>query len=115
MARILIIDDETDVRIATRRILERAGHEVTEASSGEEGVESFNKNPADLIITDIMMPGQGGVETVAQLREQHPGLRIIAMSAHALDELPEASKYLPPEPLLRPSPSTRSRRWSTRC
>lgn len=54
MARILIIDDETDVRIATRRILERAGHEVTEASSGEEGVESFNKNPADLIITDIM-------------------------------------------------------------
>ena len=102
MARILVIDDEADVRTATRRILERSGHEVMEASSGEEGVESFNQNPADLIITDIVMPGQGGVETVALLREQNPGLRIIAMSAHALDELPEAAKFGAARTIVKP-------------
>ncbi len=53
----------------------------------------YRTSPADLIITDILMPGQGGVETVAQLREENPGLRIIAMSAHALDELLEAAKF----------------------
>ncbi len=102
MARILIIDDEPEIRIATRRILERAGHDVIEASTGEEGVEAFKATPADLIITDILMPGQGGVETVAQLREESPGLRIIAMSAHALDELPEAAKLGAARTIVKP-------------
>ena len=102
MARILIIDDEVEVRVVTRQILERAGHEVIEASTGEDGVKMFKTTPADLIITDILMPGQGGVETVAQLREENPGLRIIAMSAHALDELPEAAKFGAARTIVKP-------------
>ena len=102
MARILIIDDEPEVRTATRRILVRAGHDVLEASTGEEGVKVFAEAPADLVITDIIMPGQGGVETVAQLRELDGGVRIIAMSAHGLDELPEAAQLGAARTIVKP-------------
>ena len=62
----------------------------------------YRASPADLIITDILMPGQGGVETVAQLREENPGLRIIAMSAHTLDELLEAAKFGAARTIVKP-------------
>lgn len=62
----------------------------------------YRASPADLIITDILMPGQGGVETAAQLREENPGLHIIAMSAHALDELPEAAKFGAARTIVKP-------------
>ena len=102
MARILVVDDELDVRVATRRILERSGHEVIEAGTGEEGIEALETTAVDLVITDIMMPGQGGVESLAQMRELYSGLRIIAMSAHALDELPEAQRLGAARTIVKP-------------
>jgi len=102
MARILVIDDEREVRIATRRILERAGHEMVEAGTGEEGIEVLESTAVDLVITDIMMPGQGGVESLAQMRELYSGLRVIAMSAHALDELPEAKRLGAARTIVKP-------------
>ena len=102
MARILVVDDEREVRIATRRILEKSGHEVVEASTGEEGIEVLESTAVDLVITDIMMPGQGGVESLAQMRELYSGLRIIAMSAHALDELPEAQRLGAARTIVKP-------------
>lgn len=102
MARILVVDDERDVRVATRKILERAGHEILEAATGEEGIEVLESEAVDLVITDIMMPGQGGVESLAQMRELYSGLRIIAMSAHALDELPEAQRLGAARTIVKP-------------
>ena len=102
MARILVIDDEREVRIATRNILERSGHEVVEASTGEEGIGVLKTTAVDLVITDIVMPGQGGVESLAQMRELYSGLRIIAMSAHALDELPEAKRMGAVRAIIKP-------------
>ena len=64
MARIMVIDDNTETRMAVRRILERAGHQVIEATNGEEGARLFSQNPPDLLITDIAMPGKDGVETL---------------------------------------------------
>lgn len=102
MARILVVDDERDVRVAVRRILEKADHEVLEAGTGEEGIEVLESEAVDLVITDIMMPGQGGVESLAQMRELYSGLRIIAMSAHALDELPEAQRLGAARTIVKP-------------
>ena len=102
MSRILAVDDEREVRIATRRILERSGHEIVEASTGEEGLEVLETTAVDLVITDIMMPGQGGVESLAQMRERYSGLRVIAMSAHALDELPEAKRLGAARAIIKP-------------
>jgi CheY-like chemotaxis protein len=88
----MVIDDEDEIRLAVRRILSRDGHDVTEAETGEEGLALIENNPVDLVITDIVMPGEGGLDTVARLHRRNPGVRIIAMSALAVEELPEAER-----------------------
>jgi CheY-like chemotaxis protein len=60
MAKILIVDDEEDVRMVTRTILERAGHEVIEAASGNEGLKVLENHKPDLVILDVMMPDMSG-------------------------------------------------------
>ena len=80
MARILIIDDDASIRTAFRPFLERAGHEVIEAKDGRTGIELHEARPADLVITDLYMPGHDGIETIRHLRRQYPGLKIIAWS-----------------------------------
>ena len=80
MARILVFDDDKDMREAVRGILEEAGHEVEEAPNGEEGIDLFREEPSDIVITDIRMPQKSGNETILELRTEFPGVKIIAMS-----------------------------------
>src|SRR5438270_13957327 len=80
MARILIIDDEALVRTMIERILTRSGHEITLATDGKEGVEKYKIAPANLVLVDLVMPTQEGLETIIQLRRECPTLPIIAMS-----------------------------------
>lgn len=80
MARILVIDDEELARFTLREILEEAGHEVMEASNGNEGTASQRTNPCDLVITDMIMPEKEGLETIAELKGEYPDLKIIAIS-----------------------------------
>lgn len=80
MARILVIDDETEIRTLLRRVLERDGYEVTEASDGNVGARLYREKPTDLIITDIIMPEQEGIETIMELRRDFPDAKIIAVS-----------------------------------
>jgi two-component system response regulator (stage 0 sporulation protein F) len=78
--RILIIDDDHHIRKMLRKILERENYIVSEASNGEEGCLRFFKQPADLIITDLVMPGISGIETTVAIKEDHPDARFILMS-----------------------------------
>ncbi len=80
MSKILVIDDEEDIRDALQIILESAGHEVMVASDGNEAIELQRSKPADLIITDIIMPEKDGVNTIREIRHEFPGIRIIAIS-----------------------------------
>lgn len=80
MARIILIDDDDAVRAATRRALDRAGHEVREASDGEAGLALLAESGADLVITDIFMPGQDGIVTLRRIRKEFPGVKVIAVS-----------------------------------
>ena len=80
MARILIIDDEDELRSMLRQMLEQTGHEVTEAVNGAEGIQLYEQDRPDLIITDIIMPEKEGVETIIALRRADPDLPIIAIS-----------------------------------
>jgi CheY-like chemotaxis protein len=80
MACILIVDDEDLVRRVVRQILEHAGHQIFEATNGYEALDVFGKIKPDLVITDIIMPRKEGVETIAELIQQNPRLKIIAMS-----------------------------------
>lgn len=80
MARILVVDDEEIVRVTLRQMLEKAGHQVFEAANGLEALRAFEKREADLVITDIIMPEKEGIETIMELRQRKPDLKIIAMS-----------------------------------
>ena len=80
MARILIIDDNPDMRVVLRAMLETEDHEIVEADNGAAGVDLYVQNPTDLVITDIMMPGQDGIETLLSLKADYPDIRIIVIS-----------------------------------
>ncbi len=80
MARILVIDDDADARAMLEQILKAAGHEVILAADGKEGVKQHCTRPADLVITDLYMPNQDGVETIREFRSRFPAVAIIAMS-----------------------------------
>lgn len=80
MARILVIDDDEQIRDLIRSLLEALGHEVMEAEDGQVGLESFQSKPAELVITDILMPNKEGIQTIMEIRRDYPETRIIAIS-----------------------------------
>jgi CheY-like chemotaxis protein len=67
-----------------RDVLEKAGHRVTVRHDGSKGLTAHLADPADLLITDLVMPGMEGIEAIAQFRRRHPALKIIAMSGGGL-------------------------------
>ena len=80
MARILVIDDDEDIRETVRRVLDSRGHSVELASDGSLGIAALAQHAPDLVITDVFMPRQDGVETLLELRKAFPRLKVIAMS-----------------------------------
>jgi CheY-like chemotaxis protein len=80
MARLLIIDDDVQFRLTLREILEQAGYEVVEASDGREGLQRSQATHMDVILLDLLMSGQEGLETMRALRQADPQVKIIAMS-----------------------------------
>jgi two-component system chemotaxis response regulator CheY len=80
MAKIVIIDDDKSLRTVISRIVRSAGHEVLEAPDGKRGVDLVRRSLPDLVITDISMPDQEGMQTIGELRELDAGLPIIVIS-----------------------------------
>ena len=86
MARILIIEDDNEVREYLESVISRAGYEVVSAENGKEGVKLFQENPVDLVVTDIIMPEKDGIETIMDLRRANPALMVIAISGGGRSE-----------------------------
>ena len=80
MATILIIDDEESIRILLRSALEAAGYEVTEAANGRQGLELYRRKPADLVITDILMPELNGLDMLLELTREFLNAKVVAIS-----------------------------------
>jgi len=79
-ARVLVVDDEAGVRSFLRSALEGHGYMVSEAEDGREALEIVLADPPELVITDLVMPEQEGIETIQMLRRRMPEVRIIAIS-----------------------------------
>lgn len=77
---ILFVDDEPPVRELFKEALEKFGFEVSLATNGNEGLESFRKNPADLIITDIFMPEKDGHAFILEVLQEFPEAKIFAIT-----------------------------------
>lgn len=91
MARILVIDDEDLVRMMLRETLEKAGHLVSEASDGGEGLRCFHEETIDLVITDLFMPEKEGLDFIREAKMDSPEAKIVAMTA---DHREGANTYL---------------------
>jgi len=106
MACILIIDDEDDLRRIMRNALVKQGHDVIEARNGTDALDLFEQNPADLVVTDIMMPESDGIEIIIALRRKDPDIRIIAISGGGrvgdTDYLTMAKKFGATQVLAKP-------------
>lgn len=85
MGQILVVDDEEMLRNMIRDFLEIEGHKVLEAANGIEALESYRKDPSDVILIDIIMPEKEGIETIMEFRHINPDIKIIAMSGKGLD------------------------------
>lgn len=79
-ARILIVDDDAGVRQVLRSMLTAAGYDVSLAHNGREAMDRLKQAQFDLIITDLVMPEQEGIETIKLLRRDYPAIKIIAIS-----------------------------------
>ena len=81
MARILVVDDEVELRTLLRKVLTRRGHDVIEAENGSVAISMVEQGEKlDVIITDIFMPDTDGIEVLRHLRAKYPELKIVVMS-----------------------------------
>lgn len=80
MSSVLVVDDQDEVRQLIRETLEQAGYEVEEARDGKEGLERYRARSTDLVIMDILMPEQDGLEAIMTLHREFPDTRVIAMT-----------------------------------
>jgi len=80
MKRILVIDDDSQMRDMLRKVLERAGYDVVDAADGKIGTKIHRQEPVDLVVTDLIMPEKEGIETIREFRRDFPQLKIIAIS-----------------------------------
>lgn len=80
MSKILLIDDDDQVRYALKKYLNLAGHEIAEASNGTDGFRLAAQQHFDLVLTDIVMPDTDGIELIRQITSSKPELPIIAIS-----------------------------------
>lgn len=109
MSLILLIEDDDALRTVLATTLRDAGHVVQQAANGRDGMKLFKAAPADVIVTDLIMPEQEGIETITAIRKQHPKLPIIAISGalkHATAYLKTAEKLGASRSLAKPFSST---------
>jgi DNA-binding NtrC family response regulator len=83
---ILVVDDERDVREGLGKLLELEGYDVTTAENGQVAIERAKTQRFDLVLTDLRMPGLDGVQTLTGLKQIHPGMPVIIVTAYVSDE-----------------------------
>lgn len=81
-AHILVVDDEHNIRLTLSALLSRAGHTVTTAASGEEALAMFDRQPFDLMLVDLQMPGINGIQVVDAIRRRSLDTVIIVLTGH---------------------------------
>jgi two-component system nitrogen regulation response regulator GlnG len=81
--KILVIDDDPEVRMATRDFLSSKGYEVSVAEGGREALRQLDASPADVVLLDVAMPDMDGMETLKRIVSAHPNVPVIMVTANA--------------------------------
>ena len=81
--KVLIIDDERNIRLALRDILEDEEYDVIEAGDGEKGLAALQSEGADIVMLDVKLPGRDGMEILAEIKDRWPAVEVIMISGHS--------------------------------
>lgn len=93
MSRVLLVDDEENVRLALRTYLRKQGYEVAAAASADEALAHLERETFDFVVTDVRMPGKSGMDLLAAVRQRTPFTTVIVMSAYgSVDQALDAIK-----------------------
>jgi DNA-binding response OmpR family regulator len=92
--RLLLVDDEVNIRLTLSALLQRAGYDVTAAGGGTEAIALLDEHSYDLLLVDLKMPGVDGMQVVAAARARHPDIAIIVLTGHgSLETAIEGMRY----------------------
>ncbi len=92
MARILVVEDDFNMRFLIAKILQKAGYETREAENGQYALQILaNDDHIDLVISDFLMPQMGGLEFLSQVRDYYPQVPVVMLSVHTRFDWVEAS------------------------
>jgi DNA-binding NtrC family response regulator len=101
--RILIVDDEIEMRIALEATLKREGYETVTAENGQVGLDRLGKESFDLVLTDMRMPEMGGMDLLRSLKKHYPNVQVVMMTAYGtIDSAVESMKVGAFDYLLKP-------------
>jgi len=84
---VMIVDDEIDFLETLIKRLEKRNVRVSGAESGEEALKLLEKNPADVVVLDVKMPGMDGIETLREIKKRYPLIEVILLTGHASTEV----------------------------
>ena len=103
--KVLIVDDEERFRTTLRKLLSIRQMETMDVGSADEAFSELEKNPYDVILLDVKMPGMNGIEALGKIKKQHPDVEVIILTGHAsVDAAVEIMKLGGYEYLLKPCP-----------
>ncbi len=94
MSKILIVDDETNLRITFAAALEMMDHQILEAENGKKAIEMAKQHSPDIIFMDVRMPQMNGVEAFKEIKKINPDIKVIMMTAYAVEDLLEEAVRL---------------------
>lgn len=101
--RVLVVDDEENLRRVTQMKLQQAGYEAMTASDGQQALEVLARNPHDLIITDLKMPGMSGMDLLRRVREDYPEIIVVVVTAFGtIESAVEAMKLGAHDYIIKP-------------
>jgi DNA-binding NtrC family response regulator len=81
--KILVVDDDPEVRMATRDFLSSKGYDVSVAEGGRDALRQLDSSPADVVLLDVAMPDMDGLETLKRIVSAHPNLPVIMVTGNA--------------------------------
>ena len=84
---LMLVDDEERFLATTAKLLERQGHRVATATSGQEALDKLERQEVEVVILDVKMPGMDGLELLRRMRRLHPGVAVVLLTGHASVEL----------------------------
>ncbi|MCG6905958.1 MAG: response regulator [Desulfobacteraceae bacterium] len=84
--KILLVDDEERFLSTTQKVLRRKGYDVLTAGSGAEALATIDRNPVDVAIVDVKMPGMDGIATLKEIKRRHPLVEVIMLTGHGTFE-----------------------------